>query len=308
MLPYLKLFTEARTDMKLRTLTAEQFRVWFHLLCYASEQDERGVIEKPLRILAIEVSGGDTAALQASLDALSDLEIVSVTPCNTPVTTCNTPGLLHAQNERFRVAFINFEKRQGRKPSWTPERTRERVAKSRANKRSNVGHQSPAKAVTPCNTPVTTCNTLDGDGELELGRLNTSPLGIPPGVILTGQRNGEDLADINAAIALLASDLATEHLGLELGRRHNTGAYRSLEGWRFRRAAKRIQDPSISASQRRSFPYFVGIAKGYSEAERIEKPPAKRESPAQRRQRELQEGFTAMAAREKAERERGEAS
>jgi hypothetical protein len=239
MLPYLKLFTEARTDMKLRTLTAEQFRVWFHLLCYASEQDERGVIEKPLRILAIEVSGGDTAALQASLDALSDLEIVSVTPCNTPVTTCNT---------------------------------------------------------------------LDGDGELELGRLNTSPLGIPPGVILTGQRNGEDLADINAAIALLASDLATEHLGLELGRRHNTGAYRSLEGWRFRRAAKRIQDPSISASQRRSFPYFVGIAKGYSEAERIEKPPAKRESPAQRRQRELQEGFTAMAAREKAERERGEAS
>ena len=44
-LPWLRLYTEARKDMKLAALNDSQFRLWFRLLCYAAEDEPRGVFE-----------------------------------------------------------------------------------------------------------------------------------------------------------------------------------------------------------------------------------------------------------------------
>ena len=35
--PWFRMYSEARVDAKLRSLSADEFRVWFNLLCLASE-------------------------------------------------------------------------------------------------------------------------------------------------------------------------------------------------------------------------------------------------------------------------------
>jgi len=120
-MPWFRLYTEARTDAKLRSLSDAQFRVWFNLLCYAADQDaERGTIDMsdPF-IVALEVAGGDEDLLESTCHALSRLRIIE-----------ERDGV---------VTFVNFTRRQYDKPSDTPEQTRARKQRSREKYRENTG-------------------------------------------------------------------------------------------------------------------------------------------------------------------------
>ncbi len=133
--PWFRLWHEARTDKKLGTLSDAEHRVWFNLLCYASEQNERGVIDNyDPELLALEVAGGDVTLCNATVTRLVALKVLRV--------------------DTGRIEFINWQERQYDKPSDQPERVRERVAKHRANARVSepaADAASVKRDVTPCN-------------------------------------------------------------------------------------------------------------------------------------------------------------
>lgn len=124
---WLRLYSEARTDNKLRALSDAQHRVWFNLLCYAGEQPRRGIIESDAFMLSIECAGGDEELLNATLTLLARLRIVAV--------------------EDGAVRFLAWDDRQYDKPSDRPEETAERKRKSRANANHSITPE--ANAATP---------------------------------------------------------------------------------------------------------------------------------------------------------------
>lgn len=128
---WFRLYSEARNDAKLRSLTDAQHRVWFNLLCYASEMESRGCINTIDReLLAVECAGADTDLINETIEKLTRLRIVTA----------------EAEN----VCFVNFMKRQYDKPSATPERVAERVSKHRTTK-----PEASNAVVTPSNAVVT---------------------------------------------------------------------------------------------------------------------------------------------------------
>lgn len=109
---WFRLYHEARNDAKLRTLSDAQHRVWFSLLCLASEQRDRGTIEDYDKdLLSIEVASGDDELLAATLKQLQRLRIIT--------------------NDGTTIGFCNFMERQYDKPSDRPEAVKERVTKHR---------------------------------------------------------------------------------------------------------------------------------------------------------------------------------
>jgi hypothetical protein len=138
--PWFRMYAEARTDAKLRTLTDAEFRVWFNLLCYASEQDERGTIPPtdPF-LLAVEVAGGDEALLEETMTRLVMLRMVDVGDSADTIT------------------FSKFTERQYDKPSDAPDATRERKARQRAKQRESrvtTAESRPlSRDVTPSHAP-----------------------------------------------------------------------------------------------------------------------------------------------------------
>ena len=149
---WLRLYHEARTDKKLQALNDKQFRVWFNLLVFASEQEDRGTIalhrvtssdgvtsnvtslEFADDLLAVEVSNGDTKLLDATIKRLIALHIIG----------CCDAG----------ITFLNFRKRQYGKPSSEPDRVASRVEAHRQRQRN--------ADVTP---DVTRRNAIDTDTE-----------------------------------------------------------------------------------------------------------------------------------------------
>lgn len=126
--PWFRLYHEARTDPKLATLTDAQFRQWFNLLCLASEQPTRGLIQfRSFRMLALQVTRCTEQEIADTLTILADLEMVEFSD--------------------YEVSFINWEKRQFDKPSDTPEATRARQRLKRERDKNN-GH-APSRDVTP---------------------------------------------------------------------------------------------------------------------------------------------------------------
>jgi hypothetical protein len=123
-LPWFRMYYEARTDRKLATLSDHEFRVWFNLLCFAAEQDERGIIpESDDYMLGIEVGAADGPDLRLILDKLERLRIVSRAP--------------------------DWDD----KPSDHPDRVNERVKRHRQSKKEG---ETPSNAdVTPRNAHVT---------------------------------------------------------------------------------------------------------------------------------------------------------
>ena len=112
---WFRVYPEARTDAKLRTLTDSEHRVWFGLLCMAAEQPQRGTITQPFAVLAIEVAKGSENRLTRTLDKLEALDIIARTDAT--------------------LTFTHFAKRQYVKPSDEPEKVAERVRKHREQKR-----------------------------------------------------------------------------------------------------------------------------------------------------------------------------
>ena len=70
---WLKLWTVARNDAKLRSLSDAVFRAWFKLLCFATEQMVDGEIDLPSRIVAVEVFDGDIEAMKRACNELNSV-------------------------------------------------------------------------------------------------------------------------------------------------------------------------------------------------------------------------------------------
>lgn len=148
------MWTEARTDNKLRLLADDEHRVWFDLLCYAAEQRGagRGTFDATdLDFLAVEAARADRALLERTLAQLQRLRIVAITP--------EGQGL-----------FTHWAVRQYDKPSALPEHVRERVAAHRERQRDataaagnplSTGGNAEQRPVTPGNAAVTPSNTLE---------------------------------------------------------------------------------------------------------------------------------------------------
>jgi len=138
-LPWFRMWSEARNDKKLATLTDAEHRVWFNLLCYASDQKgSRGaILDYDRDLLAIEVSNGDVDLLVDTLKKLDRLRIVRAT----------------VESE---ITFLHFEDRQYDKESDKPTAVRERVQRHRQKAKE-------AESETPSNAGDTPCNAQDSD-------------------------------------------------------------------------------------------------------------------------------------------------
>lgn len=146
-MPWFRLYHEARSDAKLRLLLDDEHRVWFDLLCFASEQETRGTIAvgEDRFPLAVEVAHGDVDLLARTLARLVKLRIV-------------TDG-------GDRIVFIHFPDRQYDKPSDQPDRVAERVARHRKGVTTpKVATETPVKRD---ETPVLFNTELDSELEAE---------------------------------------------------------------------------------------------------------------------------------------------
>ncbi len=125
-MPWFRMFSEARNDAKLRRLDDSQFRVWFNLLCVASEQDDRGeVIECNAFLLAVETCNADATLLKRTCNDLALLRIADVR------WETSEDG-----EEVVSVRFLGWDKRQYDKPSDKPEAVAQRVKRHRETKRN----------------------------------------------------------------------------------------------------------------------------------------------------------------------------
>lgn len=190
---WFRMYSEARNDAKLRSLTDAQHRVWFNLMCYAGEQlEERGSC--PMHdeeLLAIEVANGDVDLLAETLERLVKLRIISI-------------------NDNI-ITFTNWQKRQYDKDSDRPEATRERKRKSREKAAETREVSSETTPVTPMSRPVTPCHATYTDTDTETytdnnnintdGINNTSPLSIEGG--FGGKQTSGDVVEIVEHIDVL---------------------------------------------------------------------------------------------------------
>jgi hypothetical protein len=185
-LPWFRMWNEARNDAKLRCLDDAEHRCWFRLLCYASEQDDRGSVPVEGYVLAIEVADGDAALLERTLAKLLQLEVLAYGP----------DGVLR---------FQAFDKRQYDKPSDHPDRVRERVRRSRERRREDVTGNAPVSPGNAAQRPATPGNAPDVSGNAP----------VSPRI---AQRRGEEKREEPAAAGVVAGAPAREEPGDE-GRR-----------------------------------------------------------------------------------------
>lgn len=177
---WLRLYTEARTDNKLRSLSDKQFRIWFNLLCMAGEQSDGRSGEETeekfgsgsiagydLHLLAVEVANGDVTALQETVTALQALHILHGV---TGVT-----GGVTQPNGTVEISFKKFADRQYIKPSNTPERVRERVQKYRDKKRLQKQGETQPKTGNACNANETPGNAMKHPSDTDTEEENTPP-------------------------------------------------------------------------------------------------------------------------------------
>jgi hypothetical protein len=259
---WFKLWTEARNDAKLRSLSADLRWSWFCILCYAAEQSVRGTIQNPPRLLAAEICGGDVTELKRV--------------CNELVTI----GLL--QVERFDdsevvIVFPSFEKRQRKAPSDEPDRVKDRVAKHRRKKTYKDKQKKRA-----CNESETTrIEICNGEAELQSnGRKvpkespppnrfdeeddpDLEPFHCPPVMVRADNpplRTGQDMVDWNAAVKLLRSQADTEPLAGSMEMNAEDGEVLGLEGWQFLQAARVVQQPGKGTGWK----FFLGCARAAS--------------------------------------------
>lgn len=140
---WFKMFTEARNDAKLRSLTDAQHRTWFRLLCYAAEQGNSGRIgPAPAALIALEVAENNLSLLRETCNALQTLQCVRVEKCNA---------------DEIEIEFVHFAERQARKPSDEPERIRQRVVKHRVKERAE---KQIGKLPVPSSVERNACNAL----------------------------------------------------------------------------------------------------------------------------------------------------
>lgn len=268
---WFRMFNEARNDTKLLSLTSDQFRVWFRLLCYASEQERRGTIAgRSLKVLALEVAGGDQNLLVATCEALVELDMIEFDVTGAPIA---------------KVVFRSFEKRQFFNRSDDRDEARKRAAKSRAKKRKEpvTASHAESRRVTPNHGPRTEQSRVeveetpipplaivrpedpvpesDPEPDPELEPFHPPPVVVSPDALPT--RTGQDLADWNDAIIQLRRARETEPLAGSMEMYAEDGRVTALEGWRFLHAARVVGQPGAVTDWR----YFLTIARNATKAQ-----------------------------------------
>lgn len=154
-MPWFRMYSEARNDRKLNTLTNDEFRVWFNLMCLAGDGAERGVVVYESEdLLGIEVAELDSEILNNTLNQLVRLKIINWVD--------------------GRIEFVHWNERQRDKPSDAPEATRARKQKSRiAAKLSVTGCDDDG--VTPVSREVTRSHAIDKKRREEIRVDSASP-------------------------------------------------------------------------------------------------------------------------------------
>lgn len=153
---WLKLWTEARNDGKLRALSDFEHRIWFRLLCYAAEQEPSGIVRASWKLLAAECADGAVDPLQKAVTEMQSLQLVTCVTCNV---------------SEVEITFPSFAKRQAKFPSDDKKRVAERVAKCRRNKKM----RQQSFLVTTCNEHVTARN--DPEADIENKKIPPTPKG-----------------------------------------------------------------------------------------------------------------------------------
>lgn len=119
-MPWLKLYTEIRTDPKMQALSDLEFRTWVNILCLSAESKVRGIIciedglAYPIEGLARTLFIS-TDELTSCLNKFQKLRMIDV-------------GLDET------IAITHFDDRQYEKPSDKPEEVAKRVGKHRERK------------------------------------------------------------------------------------------------------------------------------------------------------------------------------
>ncbi len=255
---WFRLYTEARTDAKLRRLTRDQHWAWFQLLCYAAEQENRGVIQyRNDEVLAAEVTDGDVALLHETLKRLETLTIV----------TWNVTS-------RF-ITFSNFEKRQFGGVTRNGKSSTDRVRKWREEQRlkQSETHETRAKRTETIYVTGETRPDTDTDSEFHTQTRARETEDEARTQVAPAQavRTPEDLAEVNEACLVLGSHIDTEHVGMELGRQHSLPELLKIAGWQWFAAAKKIADGGMALDKRQSFAYLRAIARRTTERHREQK-------------------------------------
>lgn len=79
--PWLKLYSSAADDAKLRAISTDAHFVWFQMLCLANRSTSRGrVTWKTDRLLAIDI-GTTLETLTSSLTELQEMELIIWNDC-----------------------------------------------------------------------------------------------------------------------------------------------------------------------------------------------------------------------------------
>ena len=138
---WFKLFHDLPNDIKLRKFSAQEKWAWVALLCLASQGETRGVV----------VGSNDDLADYCEFNTTQDFLYYRDKLIGKGMAEINSDGNLE---------ILNWQKRQSRKPSDSPERVKQRVEKHRKTSKELIA--------TPCNAPVTPCNVSVTPPDLEL--------------------------------------------------------------------------------------------------------------------------------------------
>ncbi|MCF8011904.1 MAG: DnaD domain protein [Clostridiales bacterium] len=139
-MPWFKMYSEIKSDRKLRRLSPEERWLWVVLLCIASDSPERGSL---LLCPGISYTVEDLAD-----EAMLDLRVVEEAMPNFEVM-----GMLHIENGVW--VLTNFLERQYEKLSDQPQNTRARKQAQRKyqKRESMVQNVTPVSRV--CHAPET---------------------------------------------------------------------------------------------------------------------------------------------------------
>jgi hypothetical protein len=88
----------------------------------------------------------------------------------------------------------------------------------------------------------------------------------------TAGRTPEDQALVEQARRLLAGNLLTEAIAMQIGRTADLPECRATEGWRYLRAAEKLLDPGTPHDRRSKWNYYLGILRSLTEDEREPRP------------------------------------
>lgn len=116
-LPWIRLYTEARNDRKLRLLKDDEHRVWFNTLLYAAESEPRGCFTID-DLLAIEVADGDQELLDRAIGRMEMLHLIE-----------------RDDHIGYFPAFADRQYAAGGNPSDTPDARNERSRRFREKQR-----------------------------------------------------------------------------------------------------------------------------------------------------------------------------